>query len=334
MSNGIKRRMSLGISLEDTYGVLTGTSSTYALPVVDSSIEEVVNKAENTAMLGSTYEVNDSKVLNSYTNFSFTVKADENVVPLLFKQKFSISSALVSGETAVYEHTLTYKNANVAGANESYALFVDDPDRDDLKMNGARFNNIDIVGTQDNFVLIELSGIAQFPEKVAITNTIDFAAREFVGRNITYTQADYGDSLASQKLSNLTARHNFNLSDEADNIMLGDDTISALFTKQDRFEAECTALFDSNDIRDAWAAGTKQKSLISIEDTGRYVTGSVASTSPKIEIGYPIQSIMEWSRDGGANDIMKQNYRLLAIDDPSVATAPITLSVINSVASY
>jgi len=334
MSNGIKRRRSLGIALENAYGVYTGTTSTYALALLDSNTEEVVNKAENNSMLGSTYEVNNSKIINKYSNISYTVKVDENVLPLLFKQKFDIASAVISGETTVYKHTLTYKNANAVTSGQSYALFIDDPDRDDMKLNGARFNNIDILGSQDGFVTLELSGMAQFPEKVAVTNAIDFTTREFVGRNIAYTQATYTGTLATQKLTGMNIKHNFNLSDMSDNILLGDEEPSDMFTKQDRFEADCTALYSDNDIRDAWANNTRQKSQIVIEDTDRYVTGSVTNINPSITIGYPVQTINSWTKEGGADDIMKQSYTLLALDDPSVATAPITIEIINGVASY
>lgn len=334
MDNGIKRRTSVGVAAEDSYGVYTGTASSYVLQVMSYEINPIVNKIENEAMFGSTYGVNDAKIANKYCKVDITAKVDENVIPLLLKQKMSISSALVSGESAVYKHTLTYSNNNVASTGQSFALFLDDPDRQDYRITGARFSNFDFIGAQDNFFLIEMSGMAKFPVATGITNTIDFSAREFVGRNISFQMADYGDSLSSQLLASLSARHSFMLSENEDNILLGEEEPGRLFTKDDRFEAECVALFDNTDIRDVWAANTRQKSQITVSDSDRYVEGSVANTNPSLTFIYPVQHIIDWTKQGGANDIMKQQFRLLAIDDPSIATAPISIEIVNSVASY
>jgi len=71
-----------------------------------------------------------------------------------------------------------------------------------------------------------------------------------------------------------------------------------------------------------------------ITDTSREVDGAVAGTNPSVTIEYPEQKVIEWSKDGGQNDILKENFNLLAIDKVGVTDAPAKFTVVNATASY
>jgi hypothetical protein len=334
MSNGILRKTSVSIAREVQYGVEHSNPYIFSLGVVEFGWKETIEKAENNAMLGSTYEVDSVKETLRRMEWTMKLKVNENILPLLLLQKFSIVTSLVGGETAVFSHKLTYLNSNSATLGQSFALYFDDPDREDLVALGARYEKIDLVAEPGGYVTVEISGQARYPKKQTVTNVITGAPLDFVGRNVNFQISKTTDSLAAQKLLTLTAKHQFNLSGSESNYSLGDNEMSDLFTLQDKFENEITALMPDNALKTNWENNDKMKSEVDIIDTSRFVDGSVASTRPSIVISYPAQFITQWSRQGGANDIVKQSLTLLAVDDPAVATAPVEFTIVNNVPAY
>lgn len=325
MANGILRKITVGIAKETTYGV-AAASPDFGLLLTELSWDEEITRIENTAMVGGTYELNESKVAFKKLNFTMTAKVDEDVLPLLLLQKFDIASVLT--DVTAYTHTLTYNNDNTT---TSYTLFWDDPDRGDLIAAGAVFENINFNAQPEGFVTVEISGMAKFP--VAGATTVAFTGpREFLGRHTSFEIGDFGGALAAFELLEITGNHSFTLSDDDINFGLGSTDLTKLFTLNDRFELEVSAMFPDYTYYDKWCLGTTQQGKVTITDTNRIITGS--STSPSVELEYPALEIINWERDGGANDILRQNMTLLALDKIGVADAPLKITIINGVASY
>lgn len=325
MANGILRKITVGIAKEASYGTAAG-APTFGLPLTELSWSEEVTRTENTAMVGGTYELNESKVAFKKLNFTMKAKVDEDILPLLLLQKFDVASVLT--DVTAYTHTLTYNNDN---AVTSYTLFWDDPDRGDLIAAGAVFESINFEATPEGFIMVEVAGVAKFP--VAGATTVAFTGpREFLGRHTTFEIGDFGGALASFELLSMQANHNFTLSGDDVNYGLGTTDLTKLFTLNDRFEMEVSAMYPDQTYYDKWCLGTTQFSRVTITDTARIITGS--STSPSIVFDYPAIEIINWERDGGANDILKQNMTLLALDKIGVADAPLKITIVNGVASY
>jgi len=330
MANGLYRKITMGIATETgSYG--NGMASpTYSIPNVELQVEEVTDKVENNAMFGSSYAVNDSMMSMQHTNFNMKMKVDENLLPLLLKQKFSISSAAVGGDTLVYTHTLSYNTTN---AGSDYTLFFQDPDRTSMKITGCKFDKIDIEATQDNFVLLTVSGKGKYPTTWTGSNTM-VAPREFVGRNVAFRFATATGALASTKVLDLKLSHAFPLSDDKVNVSLGSSTYDGLYTLADRFESEVTLLMPDTTIKGYYDNYTKVQSDVTITDTGRIIVGSTTNLNPSIIFTYPIQEILKWNREGGLDELVQQKVSLLALNKTGTSDAPMKVVIKNNVASY
>lgn len=335
MSYGITRKMTIAIAAQDDFNtVATGTK--FLLPNTTITYEPLQNKAKNNAMLGSTYEFNSVKNTTRMTNFTFTTKVDENIIPLLFMQKFDIESVLVTGESSVYQHNLSYRtNNSIDRRGDSYTVFFDDPDVADQILVGARFTALNIQCPADkSFILVQISGRAKFPTITGVTNAITSTPNEFVGRNVGIEEADFGNSLAPVQLISANLNHTFPFGSDEEHYALGDSDMSNLFLKNDNFMCELSALYGDNNFYNDYANNVKKKHRITLTDTDRFVSGSVANTRPSIIFDYPSSFVTTWATDTPENDIRKQNFTLEPMDEPGVIGSPMNLTIINSVASY
>jgi hypothetical protein len=326
MANGIGRKRSMGIAMEATYGTYAATPI-FTLPLLDTPrIDIKVNKERNVAALGSSYGADDVKTKNRMVEFSLNVKIDEDHVPMLLAQKFSISSVTASGETTVYNHTLTYSSSNDLA---SYTLFLDDDDRTSIKTSGCRFSKINIIAEQ-GFLRAEIDGMGSFPTNWSGSTTI-VEPNEFVGRNVVYSFGTYGSTSTATSALTATLNHEFGLSAEETNFVLGSQEISKIYNTEDIFTSEIEGNFSAfATFRDKYTANTAVQWDLNIIDTGRTVTGSSNNTTPKIKFDYKKGYIEDWSEDGGLSDILKEKVTLLAVDDPTIAAAPLEVTVTNS----
>lgn len=325
MGNNIFRRVTIGIAKETSYGS-TAASPTFTVPVTNASWSPAVEHAQNTAMLGSTYTVNTADVIRKFTEFSFTFKLDENILPLLLMQRYSIVSATASGESAVYDHTIAYEST----ATTSFTIFWDDPDRTDYSFSGCKFSSINLIFTTDDYALVEVSGIGMHRATDSFSTTAE-NPREFVGSHVDFKIADHGSTPASIDVLSLNLNHEFPLEPI---FRLGSNALDELFVKADTYNADVTLLYPDNTYEGKREAGTRQESQIVITDTAREVSGSVASTNPSITIDYPAQQITEWEPQGGADDVLQQRMNLLALDRIGETDAPAKFTITNDIASY
>lgn len=329
MSNGTGRKRTLGIATEATYGV-QASSPTFVLPILDTPRVEIMqNKEDNIASLGSTYNANQVVNTNRQSNVSVPVKVDEDQLPIFFKQKFTITSTTASGETAVYQHTLAY-NSNNNGT--SYTLFLEDGDRTSQVITGVRFSDLNLTA-ESGFLKLDLSGIGKYPTTWTGTNTV-VQPKDFVGRNVALQFAEYTASLSTISALSAVLNHTFALSGDDLNFALGSQDLTSLFTTEDTFTNEIKMLFSDFTYRDLFEGNDRVKWTITAQDTGRYVTGSVASTNPYIQFSYPVGYIKNWVEEGGASDILTQTLTLMPVDEIGVSTAPLQIVVKNAISSY
>ena len=325
--------MTIGIAPEAT-PYSAETSATYVLPNSEFKYDPKVETVKDEAMLGSSYAFDDTRPALQWTEFSGKMKVDENIIPALLKQKFSIVSAPASGETTVYSHVLTYSNNVVPGAKQSFTLFVDDPDVGDLKIAGARFDKMDFTVDQKGFVYMEFSGKGLYPVSGSVTNLITASSNSFLGRHVVTQYANFGSALANIPILSLKLGHAFPLNGDDTMFELGNADVTNIMTLADEFAIELTRLYSTDTLRTAWSAGTKVQVKSIITDTSRFVASSVASTRPSLTFFYPTAKVTGWSHEMGANDARKETATISAIDDPAVATAPLTVTIVNAVASY
>jgi hypothetical protein len=336
MQAGILRKVKGGLARESVYGVKETLPNIFPLGMVEFMMEEVIDKTENKAMLGSTYEVDKVRETNRYAKLTLKLKLDENILPLILLQNFSISSSLVSGESAVWEHVLTYLHNNASGEGQSFTFFVDDPDLQDEYYTGLRFDKFDFPVVVKDEVYIELTGVSNYPVAQSVSIPISASPNSFVGKNTTFQLAKIAEELATQRALNLTLRHSYPLSGDDINFALGNGGLTQLFTQSPRFGIEFKDVLSDYELRTLWSDNEEVKARASLIDTTRYVEGSVANTNPSVVFDYPAGFLTGdgFKREGAANDIRQQNIKILPVDDPAVEKAPVEITVVNAIEDY
>lgn len=329
MANGIYRNISVGIAKETTFGTAAASPS-FTLNVLDFSLEEKIEKAQNEAMLGSSYKVNDTKKTAKRCAITIKFKVDENSLPLLLLQNYTITSATAVGETAVYTHTCAYKTGS---STQSFTLFMQDPDRGGLQMAGFKFETMNIDFDKKGFVTAEVKGRSKYPATWASTNSLT-ATREFVGANTAISIANEGVSPVAFNLLSASLALEYGLSGEDEGTFLGAYEEAVMVNTAASFELEVSTLFSDTTIKTDWENDQKKAVAIQLQDTDRFVTGSTASTRPTVKLEFPSTSLIEWKRDGGANDLVKQSWKFLVLDKVALADTPAKITITNSVASY
>lgn len=326
MSNGIGRKRSLSIAIEGAYGTAS-TDTKYILPIMGTPRFEVMaNKERNTASLGSTYQADNLRTTEKYTEISLSVKVDEDTLPVLFSQQFAIASSTATD--SAYTHTLTYSNSNSLA---SYTLFLDDDDRTSEYVAGAMFSEINLT-FERGYIVAELTGIAKSPTTWTGSNTLA-QPNDFVGANAVLNYSAYTDSKAAYSVLTLGVNHSFNLSDDSSNFALGSEELSQVYGGESEFNTEVSALMADYSTRAHYTGNEKIKYDVTVTDTGRFVAGATA-TNPSIVFDVPAGYIEEWSEEGDAGDLIKQSFNMMAVDEIGVANAPMAITVVNNVASY
>lgn len=330
MAQGILRRVTLAIAQEST-PLTASTGTKYMVPNVEMSYDPQVMVAENGSMLGSDYEISQTMTTIRQVSASMKFKLDENLIPLILRNKFAISTTAVSGDSGVYDHVLSYSGGSAPASGQSFTLFWDDPDIGDCVLTGFRFNSTNFEYKPQDFATVAVEGVGKYWTETAVTNTVSATLREFVGRHTTTQMADYGGAYADEYLYELAQNHTFESGGEDRNFYLGNTDLSVNLLKQSKFELSALVKYTDLSYRNDWENGTQKKVKVTVTDTGRTIgTGS----NPSVIFEYPIVKITKWAEEGGANDVRAQRLTMLPIDDPSVATAPLTVTVRNAVASY
>jgi hypothetical protein len=329
MGNGIGRKRTLGIALEGTYGV-PAAIPTFVLPVLEvPRFKLVQNKVRNVAALGSTYQTNNIKNITKMINFSMPIKIDEDQLPIFFKQKFTINSALISGETSVYQHTLSYNTNN----GPSYTLFFEDGDRVSEIISGVKFSALNLTANTKDYIKLDITGVGKAPVTWTGTNTV-VAPKEFTGVHAVFNYGDYGGSKAATSILNAVLNHTFNLSGDDENFALGSAEMVNVYNKEDDFQGVVEAMFDAITIRNEYLNNTEKQFDLTITDTGRNITGSAINTKPYIQFNYPAGFVEGWDESGGLADLLKQSLTLTPIDRIGLTTSPLTIIIKNATASY
>ncbi|HOU26514.1 MAG TPA: hypothetical protein PLD76_00480, partial [Paludibacteraceae bacterium] len=214
-------------------------------------------------------EVSQGQTTIRQASVSMKMKVDENLLPLILRNKFAISSSAVSGDSGVYDHVLTYKVGSTAGSGESFTLFWDDPDIGDCVISGFRFNAMNFEYKPQDFVMVSTEGVGKYFTETAVTNTVSATLREFVGRHTKTEIADYGGAYAEESLYELAQNHSFEGAGEDRNFYLGSADMAVNLLKQSKFELSALVKYTDLTYRNDYENRTQKALKVTVTDTGR-----------------------------------------------------------------
>ena len=323
MSNAIGRIRLLGIAAQPTFGT-AATVPSFVLPMLDApTIETVVTKIRDEAALGSAYGVDAVDNGNRFANIPISVKLDEDQLPILYKQRYDITT--VTGSAGVFTHSLAFTN----NTNCWYTLFLEDDNRETYVVRDALFDSLNITADQE-YIRLEGNAVGHYPV-VSTANLTVKQPKTFLGSNANFFYGDYGGAKTAYKTLAFNLNHTFGLSDEGDNFFLGSQDLGNHVLTQDEYMYEFTGLESDRTNYDDFTANTK-KHFDFVLTTTRTITGS--SVTPQITFNVPVAALETWSEDVPLDQLVKETFGLLALDEVGVTNAPLKITVINNTSSY
>lgn len=326
MSYEIGRVRSIMIAAQPTFGV-PATTGSFALALTGpAQFTPVVTKIQNTAALGSDYAVNDIEKTTRHAEANFEFKLDEDLAPLLFKQRFAITS-VTGTEAGTYVHSLTFQN----GTNSYYTLFLQDDLQQDYVVSDFLFDNHDI--TMDNdFVRFSSTGIGRFPTATAVTNVLS-QPKEFVGRMVSYQDAHVPGTATATLALAITANIDFGLNSEDTRFALGSEELAVLRLTADTYMFNVSKLKSDTSRYDDYTANTMSQIVITAQSTDRFVASSTG-TRPTIVMSVPRAKYENYTEEADLNELTKENFDLTALKPAAVNGTPMTLTITNATSAY
>lgn len=328
MANGIGRLRTMGIAAQPTFGSPAPTA-TYVMPLTNApQFSATVQKVLNEAALGSAYQVNDIQNTVRFAEAPLEFKIDEDQAPLFFKQRYTIASVTASGETDVYEHTLSYAN----GTQSWYTLFLQDDNLQDYIVRDVLFDNLDFTFDND-FVRVSANAIGAYPTQSAVTNVVT-QPKEFVGRMVSYLDDNVPGTATATNVISLTANLDFGINSEDTRFGLGSAELAALELTADKFMFNVNRLKPDVGYYDDNENGTTKQVEINVVDTAREVSGSAAATNPSIVFTVPRAKFENYNEEPDLNELTRETFDLTALKPAGVANTPMSIVITNAVASY
>ena len=326
MANGIGRLRKIGIAAQSTFGT-AAPSATYVLPLTNAPVvNTMVNRVNNTASLGSSYQVNDMLSTTRMAEVPLEFKVDENQLPLVFKQRFSIASVTAT-TTGVYKHTLSYSD----NTNCWYTIFMQDDNLQDYVVKDALLDNLDFTLDQD-FVRVTANAIGAFPTQTNVVLTVT-QPQEFVGRMVSFLQEDFGTAVTSTNILSGSLTFDFGINSEDSRYALGSIDAAVLRLTSDIYKLSVTKLKDDVSFYDDYVANTTKVLQLKIQSTDRWV-GSGTLTRPLIQVDIPQAKIDTYTDEPDLEELTRETISLTALKQNGTANAPLALTIYNATASY
>lgn len=326
MGNAIARLRTMGIAAQPTFGT-AAPSATYVLPLTNApQFTVTVNRVLNEAALGSAYSINDMDKTTRFTTVPLEFKVDEDQFPLIFKQRFTITS-ITTTEATAYSHSLTFQN----GTNTWYTLFLQDDNLQDYIVKDALFDNLDFTFDSD-FVRVVSSVVGSYPTQSAVTNAIT-QPKEFVGRMVSYLDANVPGTVTTTTVLSMTGNIDFGLNSEDTRFALGTPDLAVLRLTGDKYMFNIKQLKADVTRYDEYENNTSKQFRVKAQSTDRFV-GSTTATRPSIQFDIVRAKLENYTEEADLNELVTENFDLTALKPAGVATTPMSITVVNATASY
>lgn len=197
------RQVEVGIGIEATAG--TPVAATIYPKWAELSMQGVSEKAMLTSARGIRNESSDSIIRRKYAQGSLGVVANVEIAPYLFRLALGTrASALASGETTIYEHTITIQNANAS--MKTATLIVQDGSTVTERFVNVVVDSLNLE-VSDEFARLVATLLGKFPDTSTITPSYT-QETEFAYHNMS---AKFGTSIANAGSQSATPLKSFSL---------------------------------------------------------------------------------------------------------------------------
>jgi len=324
MPSFIGRQVNLGIGKETARG--TAVAPTFWIPAVSNGVEDTIEMATDEQTVCVIEGDIDAKVVKKFSQGDIEGLVRDKSFGLLLLALFgSISSALASGETIVYDHSFS---VNQSVQHPSLTLALKHP-AENVRFAMSMLNTLEITAELGNFVRYAVNFIGK-KGGTAVDTAGYTAENQFVAQHCIVKFADDLAGLgAATPVKVKTVTLTFSKNIETDDV-IGSVEPNDILNKEFRLEGSVELLYDDATYKTLALAGTKKAMRLELKNTD--ITLGVAS-NPTLQIDLAKVLITEFARSGANNDLVRQALTLTAyysIADAKMATAKLT----NETVSY
>lgn len=329
----IGRRVNLGMAREATRG--TYVTPAFWVPRTTLSFDDKVNKHIEEESLGV---IDDSDAAYNTEKWSEgDVEGEirsESFGLFLYSALGAVSSALVGGEAAVYDHTFTLSQTN---NHQSLSFTVNDPISADAGEGDRAFP---LVMLDSLTITVEVGTVANYsstwisrPSDTWTESAPLYAVEnKFVANHLSFKLAQQRAALGGATaipLKSISITFSKNL---LRSMVLGSIEPDDIFNQQLGVEGTFTLDHEDRTYRNLMLDNTYQAMEIALINDG--VTIGVSS-NPQLTITMPRCHFFDWERDNTLNDISVQTVNFKALRDVSLGEDLVYNAVLRNVtASY
>lgn len=328
MSKGIGRLLQIGIARETTRGTSPATA-TYWIPHNEFDVFEKDTKIVDEQTRGVIEDSVGQSIVKQWAEGSLKAPIGDKHFPLLLYGIFgTLASSVKSGETLVYDHSVSVQQGS---QHQSLSLYLDDPlGGQDYTHALATLASLEIAYEQGKFI----DYVASFKTKKGATATLTpstTAENRFLPQHLTFKLASTQSGLdAAQAVVIKSLSLKIDQSVEDDDV-LGNIAPADFLNKHFAIEGTLEAVWQNiTDFKNAALAGTTQAMRIDLVNSD--VTIGTAS-NPRVKIDLHSVVFKEITRPVRISELVKQTVAFKAhynVTDSKMASVLCN----NLVASY
>lgn len=298
MTKAIGRLVNLGIGKESTRG--TAVAPTYWLFKSDLNYQEKFEQAVEDSSVGVIADAIDAQITKKWAEGSFGGDIKDKSIGLILLSLFgSVSSALKSGESIVYEHTFSLGNS---AQHPSLTLGIDDPWQD-YQFALAMIEGLEIKYERGKFVAFS----ANFKSKKGATATLTAsysAENSFRPQDFTLKMASNLSGLGAASATTIkSATLKFEKNLEIDEV-LGSVDPADILNKQFSCIGTIEAIFEDEATFKTIALADTAKALRFDIKNASVTIGT--SSDPELQIDLAKVKFSEITRAAPIGDLVKQ----------------------------
>ena len=329
LGKGIGRQIQLGIAKETTRGTSPSTP-TYYLPYSDGNPAEKFKNVVDNQVYGVIEDNASQTRVSNWAEFTLKGPLSDTSFPLLLLSLFGgVANATHSGESIVYDHTLTVAQ-NVQ--HQSLSFYVHDPivAVDYSHANGV-LSKISIDYEKEKYIDYSATALAQKGVSISSLTPSQTAENLFVPQYLTATFASSYSGIGSGSVIKLqSAKIDINANVKAYNV-LGNIAPADFLNEEFSIEGTLEAIWENeSDFKTNALANTAQAMRLDLINTDVTI-GS--STHPEIQLNLAKVYFTEFDRPIKVKNLIYQTVKFKAaysISDAFMAKVICT----NLVASY
>lgn len=319
----IGRQLEVGVAVEETRGVAPSAADAWVKNVSVNLLERAEHILDE-SVRGRFEDSDTSRVVKKAIEGNLEMNLGANALGYLIYNIYgTVSPSTV--QTGVYDHAFSLQQSSIM---PSISFYVKDGGVQQLAFRNSHINTLEVTANTDDYIRVSANVIAK--DSVSNSDTPSYAADyDFIGRDITVKVAETEGGLAGAtpivlKEVNITFDKGL-ISDHR----LGSYFVDDIYTGRMSIEGSFVKNFNDDTFKALYLSKANRYMQIVIE--GEQTIG--ASSKPTITIILNKAQILDWTRGGGADELVTETVNFKAFYNVTDAEQS-TVVIRNTIADY